>query len=134
MTGVGSYSYACARSPGFVRALRKALSAPAQCTWHTLPAAHELHSPHAACAPRPHRTHLCVQSAHDGVEAGRELEVVELLVLLADRVLGVDLGALCVALLNGLFHLSVQGGEVSVQAVSMVARAEKRAEAEAPDK
>ena len=56
---------------------------------------------------------LRLEARDDGVEARREAQVVEGLGLLPDGVLGVDLGAVDVALLDGLFDLGVGGlGEV----------------------
>jgi hypothetical protein len=44
---------------------------------------------------------LRVQPAYDSIETTAQLHVVQCLVLFPDRILGVDLGALQVALLNG---------------------------------
>ncbi|KAK2630960.1 hypothetical protein EUGRSUZ_L03645 [Eucalyptus grandis] len=50
---------------------------------------------------------LGVEAGDDGVEAGGEAEVVHLLGALADGVLGVDAGAVHVALLDRLLHLEL---------------------------
>ena len=52
---------------------------------------------------------LGVEARHDGVEPRREAQVVERFPFFADRVLGIDLGALDVALFDGLFDLG-EGG------------------------
>lgn len=52
---------------------------------------------------------LGVEAGDDGVEAGGEAEVIHLLVALADGVLGVDAGAVHVALLDRLLDLELLG-------------------------
>lgn len=58
------------------------------------------HARHAAC-DLPHRDGG-LHPARDGVDARAQAQEVELLVLLADGVLGVDLGDVWMVLLDGL--------------------------------